>query len=32
MGFLADGKLSHILNIHLQDNAVMKTAFSPIVD
>ena len=26
-GFLADPKLSHILNLHLQDNAVMKTSF-----
>ena len=26
-GFAADPKLSHILNIHLQDNAVMKSTF-----
>ena len=25
--FSADPKLSHILNLHLQDNAVMKTSF-----
>ena len=31
-GFSADAKLSHILNIHLQDNAVMKTTFNALAD
>ena len=26
-GFSTDPKLSHILNLYLQDNAVMKTSF-----
>ena len=26
-GFSADKKLSHILNLHLQDNALMKSVF-----
>ena len=31
-GFSADPTLSHILNLHLQDNAVMQSSFSKLKD